>query len=80
MEVIVTRGYVSWSNFWCCCSLSKVVVPHALQPSIAHSTFISTNSIFNIVYQTQGLWYCIEICRLSEILTINADNSEGAIF
>ena len=26
MEVIVTRGYVSLSNFWCCSSLSKVVV------------------------------------------------------
>jgi len=26
MEVIVTRWYVSWSNIWCCCSLSKVVV------------------------------------------------------
>ena len=26
MEVIVTRWYVSWSNFWCCCSLSNVVV------------------------------------------------------
>ena len=26
MGVIVTRWYVSWSNIWCCCSLSKVVV------------------------------------------------------
>jgi hypothetical protein len=26
MEVIVTRWYISWSNIWCCCSLSKVVV------------------------------------------------------
>ena len=45
-----------------------------------YSTIISSNSRFSLVYQTQGLWYCIEICRLSEILTINADNSEGAIF
>ena len=26
MEVIVTRWYVSWSDIWCCSSLSKVVV------------------------------------------------------
>ena len=26
MEVIVTRWNVNWSDIWCCCSLSKVVV------------------------------------------------------
>ena len=52
MEVIVTRSYVSWSNFWCCCSLSKVVVLSRIT-TINRSTVLSfsSNSIFNIVHR-----------------------------
>jgi len=42
MEVIVTRWYVSWSNIWCCCSLSKVVV-------LSRITTISRSTVLLLV-------------------------------